>query len=585
MGGRRVLLAMIAALAAMLVAAPTAPATFHFISIREVYPGSAASPASGYVVLQMYSAGQQFVGGETLTVYSATGTAIDSFTFPADLPNGANQRTILIGDSGVQGAFGVAPDLIDADLEIRAAGGAACWAGSVDCVSWGSFSGSTPLGVGTPADGSGIPNGMALRRTIEPICATLLEAADDSNDSASDFFDAAPQPRNNASAIAETVCTGPATTIDSKPANPTSSTAASFTYHSTPAAASFECKLDAAAFAPCLAAGIAYPGPLAEGNHRFQVRAKNVSEDIGPSASYSWRVDTIAPTAILDDHPADPSPGNGASFDYHASETGASFECSLAAGAAADSFSPCASSGKAYNSLADGEYTFKVRAKDAAANQGAATAFEWTVDNSLADTTPPNTTIDSRPLDPSSSSTASFTYHSSEPGSRFECKLDAAAFASCPAAGIEYSGLANGSHTFLVRAIDQSDNADLSPAGYTFDVVFAAPSPLPLPPGSPDATPAAPAPSQPRVGPQAPNTRIVTGPASRTRDRTPTLRFRASARGARFQCSLDRERFKPCRSPFTTKRVSPGRHRVRVRAIAGGAVDQTPATSVFRVMP
>ena len=425
---------------------------------------------------------------------------------------------------------------------------------------------------------------MALRRTIEPICATLLEAADDSNNSASDFFDAAPQPRNNASAIAETVCTGPATTIDSKPANPTSSTAASFTYHSTPAASSFECKLDAAAFASCLAAGIAYPGPLAEGNHRFQVRAKDASDDIGLSASYSWRVDTTAPTAILDDRPADPSPGNAASFDYHASETGASFECSLAAGAAADSFSPCASSGKTYNSLADGEYTFKVRAKDAAGNQGAATAFEWMVDNSLADTTPPDTTIDNRPPDPSSSSTASFTYHSSEPGSSFECKLDAAAFASCPAAGIDYTGLANGSHTFLVRAIDPSDNADPSPAGYTFDVVFAAPSPLP-PPGAPDPTPAAPAPNQPRITVQPPNTRILAGPGGRTRDRTPTLRFRASAPGTRFQCSLDRERFKPCRSPFTTKRLSPGRHRVRVRALAGGAVDQTPATSVFGVMP
>ena len=43
-----------------------------------------------------------------------------------------------------------------------------------------------------------------------------------------------PNPRDNASPIAETPCTGPTATIDSKPANPTKVTSASFTYHSHP---------------------------------------------------------------------------------------------------------------------------------------------------------------------------------------------------------------------------------------------------------------------------------------------------------------------------------------------------------------
>ncbi len=91
---------------------------------------------------------------------------------------------------------------------MSASGGAACWAGSIDCVSWGSFTGSL-TGVGTPVDSGGIPNGMALRRSISSGCGTLLEGGDDTNDSAADFFDAAPAPRNNSSAIVESHAPGP----------------------------------------------------------------------------------------------------------------------------------------------------------------------------------------------------------------------------------------------------------------------------------------------------------------------------------------------------------------------------------------
>jgi hypothetical protein len=576
MGSRRLVISALAALAAALVWAPTAQATFHLMSIREVYPGSTTHPNSGFVELQMYASGQDLVSGHALTVYDAAGSVSGTFTFSSNVASAANQQTILIGDSGVQSAFGVAPDLIASGIGISAAGGAACWAGSIDCVSWGSFAASTPSAAGTPADPASIPDGKALRRTIEPGCPTLLEGSDDTNGSAADFFDATPNPRNNSSPIVESACTGPATTIDSKPANPTKSTGASFTYHSTPAGASFECKLDAGSFEPCPASGKEYAGPLAEGSHTFQVRGKDVSERVGTPASYGWRVDTTPPATTIDSQPTDPSPGAGAAFTYHSSEPLSSFECSLAAEGGADSFSACPSTGKTYAGLADGAYAFRVRATDPAGNQGAAAAFEWTVDNSLADTTPPQTTILSKPPDPSDSSTASFTYESSESGSSFECKLDGGAFAACPIVGVTYTGLANGPHAFLVRAIDASSNVDPTPAGYSFDVEVSTPPP----PGS-IAAPPMPVVSQP--APVVPDTRITAKPRRRTRDRTPTLRFRSDVGGARFQCSVDRARFKLCRSPFTTRKLPPGRHRIRVRAIAAGAADPTPATSVFEV--
>lgn len=56
------------AAAAALLATP-AGATFHEMSIREVYPAGDA----GYVELQMWAGGQNFVGGHHLVVYGAGG--------------------------------------------------------------------------------------------------------------------------------------------------------------------------------------------------------------------------------------------------------------------------------------------------------------------------------------------------------------------------------------------------------------------------------------------------------------------------------------------------------------------------------
>jgi plastocyanin len=51
------------------------------------------------------------------------------------------------------------------------------------------------------------------------------------------------------------------------------------------------------------------------------------------------------------------------------------------------------------------------------------------------DTTDPQTTIKTKPADPSSSTTAEFTYESSEAGSTFECKMDGESFTVCASTG------------------------------------------------------------------------------------------------------------------------------------------------------
>jgi hypothetical protein len=570
----RFALPLLTALAALLVIAPAARATFHLMSIREVHPGSVAAPQSSYVELQMYAAGQNLVENHGVTLYGSDGGLLGTFTFGSDLAGpSSNQQTILVGDSGVEAAFGVKPDLVDSAFSISPSGGAACWAVSIDCVAWGDFESSTPPATGDSADGSGIPDGMAIGRKISGgTCSNLLDGADDTNDSAIDFADAAPAPVNYTTKPAAMSCTPvsppPTAVIDSKPAKATMSTEAAFSFHSNPVGAGFECKLDSGAFADCDSGTVAYPGPLSEASHTFQVRASNAN-GTGSPASYTWTVDLTAPTAAITSHPADPSPGTTAPFKYSSSESGSKFECRLVPVEAG--FSACNTQPKVYSSLADGDYEFEVRAVDPAGNvQSAPTAFPWTVNNSLVDKTPPETSIVSRPPDPSSSSSVAFTYSSTEPGSTFECKLDGGAFTGCDSGGITYTGLDTGQHTFQVRATDPSDNTDLTPAGYTFSVVL--PSPLPL-------AVVAPAP-----GPQAPpETLIALKPGAKTSDRTPSFRFRSSP-GATFQCKLDGAAFKPCRSPFTTKSLSFGRHAVKIRAVLDGVPDPTPVACSFKVV-
>jgi hypothetical protein len=67
---------------------------------------------------------------------------------------------------------------------------------------------------------------------------------------------------------------------------------------------------------------------------------------------------------------------------------------------------------------------------------------------------------------------ATFSFTATEPGSTFECALDTGAYAAC-SSPMEYQGLAEGTHTFQVRAKD-SAGPDETPAARSFQVVSAA---------------------------------------------------------------------------------------------------------------
>jgi hypothetical protein len=292
----RLLKLAVLTVAATVVTGGSASAAFHLMKVSEVYPGTGADPDSAFIELQMFSSGQNFVGGHEVTVYDAAGALAATVQMNADVDNGQNNRTILLGDSNVSGRD------FDADVGtlIAPAGGAVCFvdASPSDCVAWGNFVEPMGFPAATGTAAQAIPDGQSLSRSIAPGCATLLEASDDTDDSAADFALGSPSGRGNADPVTEQPCGGggggggggdaPETRIDSGPKKKTSKKKAKFTFSADVAGATFECKLDKGAFAPC-ASPKTYKG-LKRGKHKFSVRATAAGETDASPATYAWKV-------------------------------------------------------------------------------------------------------------------------------------------------------------------------------------------------------------------------------------------------------------------------------------------------------
>ena len=100
---------------------------------------------------------------------------------------------------------------------------------------------------------------------------------------------------------------------------------------------------------------------------------------------------------------------------------------------------------------------------EAAGQSGTLYVDNVSATSTSSDVTPPQTTITSGTSGTVPNGEATFTFRSSEPGSTFQCSLDRAAYTSC-ASPKAYSGLAKGSHTFKVRAVDAAGNVDPTPS-------------------------------------------------------------------------------------------------------------------------
>ena len=261
--------------------------------------------------------------------------------------------------------------------------------------------------------------------------------------------------------------TPPNTTIDSSPADPSSDTTPDFSFSSSEGSSTFECRLDAGSWSSCTSPHAISPA-LTGGSHTFEARATDqVGNTDATPASYTWVVDLTAPTTTIDSNPADPSGDATPTFAFSANEGGSTFECRIDGGG----WNSC-SSPETLGTLGAGSHTFEVRATDIAGNTDATPAsYTW-----MIDLTAPNTTIDSAPPAMDNDATPSFTFSSSEGGSTFECRIDGGTWTSCTSPHTVSPALAEGSHTFDVRATDPVGNTDPSPASHTWSVDLGPPT-------------------------------------------------------------------------------------------------------------
>ena len=198
-------------------------------------------------------------------------------------------------------------------------------------------------------------------------------------------------PAGNTSAVGSQTYTIGSVSLDSKPADPSADPSPTFAF-SAPgvAGATFQCALTSGAptpadFSACTSPKT-YPG-TANGTYTFTVNGSDAAGASVGAATTKFTLDTAAPS--LDSNPANPSGSSTETFAFtKAQATGWKFQCSFVAAGDPDGFLPCTSP-KSYAGTADGSYTFKVAAFDAAGVSTAVKTYTFVVN---ANATAPSTT-------------------------------------------------------------------------------------------------------------------------------------------------------------------------------------------------
>jgi hypothetical protein len=215
------------------------------------------------------------------------------------------------------------------------------------------------------------------------------------------------------------------------------------------------------------------------------------------------------PTLSIDSGPTGPTSNNAPTFGFTA-QAGSAVTCSIDHGSPSYGLCSGPASHAPATALADGDWTFHVKADLGAGNSTERTR-EFTVD-----TTPPETTITSGPEGTIDSADASFEFSADEPSSTFQCQLDEEAPAACTSPQ-DYFELADGDHEFRVAATDPLGNVEVTPASRSFTVAAGPTGPTgPTEPTGPTG------PTEP-TGPTGPTQ--PTGPTGPTGPVTPSNAF------------------------------------------------------------
>jgi hypothetical protein len=169
-----------------------------------------------------------------------------------------------------------------------------------------------------------------------------------------------------------------------------------------------------------------------------------------------------------------------------------------------------------------------------------------------------NTRITSGPSGTVATGSVTFTFDSPE-GGGFQCRLDGSEWSACDSPKT-YDELADGAHTFKVRALNKAGHPDPTPSARSFIVATFVPDP--------------------------PQTTIVSGPGGTIATDSAVFVFESDQAGT-FECRFDSDEesaWAPCESPQSYFDLEEGKHGFEVRAVnASAEPDPTPAARGFAI--
>lgn len=337
----------------------------------------------------------------------------------------------------------------------------------------------------------------------------------------------------------------PNTMITDAPAEFSPVAAATFRFASDIATATFLCTIDGET---PLACSSPYTRTLNDGPHTFSVRAvDSLGNSDDTPAEHPFSIDTVMPQTILMDAPPALDNSVMVHFTFDSNERNVVFDCSLDGAA----YALCVSDAEV-GPIGDGAHSFAVRARDRAGNVDSSPSIHaWNVDTST-----PDTQLLTGPTGASSSTSASFTFVSSDAGggATFQCSADGGAMVACTSP-YDLANLTEGPHTFAVRVRDAVGNFDPTPAMRTWTV---------------DLSP--------------PDTMITSGPTGTVPAAIAAFGFMATEDDVAYECSLDGAPFAACAAPVSYTNLGQGAHTFAVRARdLAGHIDASPASRMWTV--
>ena len=158
-----------------------------------------------------------------------------------------------------------------------------------------------------------------------------------------------------------------------------------------------------------------------------QLDARGMYRPQGPRCDAgAYELDQAA-TVTINDGPSGTITTGDVLFDFQANEPGATVQCQLTGPGQTGGFATCyKSNAQPYSGLADGTYTFSVRAVTSSFPNPAPTTQTFTVD-----TTPPDTTITGGPTGPTNDTTPHLHVHVERGRSTFQCRSTARRSSAC----------------------------------------------------------------------------------------------------------------------------------------------------------